>query len=171
MIFFTGILFIQAQDNTIKIGVIDAERILRESTEMQKVYKNIQALIEKKQKELKQKQDEIIKLEEKYKTQAAVLSTEARAQLEEKIRKAYVEIDKFKEDSKIEIQTKENSALGEMEKKVGPIIEKIGKEEDFTLILRKELVVYMSQAIDITGKVIEILNKDISATKQDTKPK
>lgn len=161
----------QAQDKPIKIGVIDAEKILQESVEMQKVYKDIQSLIDKKQNELKQKQSELAKLEEKYKTQAAVLSTEARAQLEEKIRKAYVEIDKFKEDSKIEIQTKENSALGEMEKKVAPIIQMIGTEENFTLILRKELVVYMNKTIDVTDKVIETLNKQAADSQKSSPPK
>lgn len=166
LIIFVNCLLMQAQDKPIKIGVIDAEKILQESVEMQKVYQDIQSLINRKQNELKQKQDELSKLEEKYKTQAAVLSTDARAQLEEKVRKAYVEIDKFKEDSKIEIQTKENSALGEMEKKVGPIIQKIGSEENFTLILRKELVVYMNQTIDITDKVIEMLNKQAAASQK-----
>lgn len=168
---FVGCLLMQAQDKPIKIGVIDAEKILQESVEMQKVYKDIQSLIDKKQNELKQKQSELAKLEEKYKTQAAVLSTEARAQLEEKIRKAYVEIDKFKEDSKIEIQTKENSALGEMEKKVAPIIQMIGTEENFTLILRKELVVYMNKTIDVTDKVIETLNKQAADSPKNSPPK
>jgi len=171
LVLFIGSIIVHAQEKTIKIGVIDAEKILRDSIEMQQVYKDIQALVDKKQNELKQNQDEITKLEDKYRTQSAVLSSETRAQLEEKIRKAYVEIEKFKEDSKIEIQTKENAALEEMEKKVGPIIQKIGAEENFTLILRKELVVYMNKTIDITDKVIEILNQDAMAKQKSDKPK
>lgn len=98
-------------------------------------------------------------MEEKYQTQASVLSSEKRSQLEEQIRKGYVDLDKFKEDSKIEIQTKENAALGEMERRVAPIIGEIGKQENYTLIIRKEAVVYLNSSVDITDKVIRKLNE------------
>jgi outer membrane protein len=152
-----------AQTETIKIGIVDADRIVRESVEMQKVYKDMQALVDKKQNELQKKQEEIAQMEDKYKTQASVLSGDARAQLEEKIRKGYTDLDKFREDSKIEIQTKESAALSEMEKKVAPIIGEIGKAGNYTLIFRKEAVVYMNTAIDITDQIVKILNDAIAA--------
>lgn len=163
---FTLFSFYCLAQNTIKIGVIDPERILRESVQVQKVYKDLKALYDKKADELKKKQDEITQLEEKYKAQAPVLSPEARAELEEKIKKAYLDIDKFKEESKIELQTKENAALNEMEKKVAPIIQSIGQKENYTLILRKEMVVYMNEVVDITDKVIKILNETETAAKK-----
>lgn len=162
---------LKAQTDIPKIGLVDPERIIKESMEMQKVYKELQALVEKKQDELKRKQGEVATMEEKYQTQASVLSSEKRSQLEEQIRKGYVELDKFKEDSKIEIQTKENAALGEMEKRVAPIIAEIGKQENYTLIVRKEAVVFMNSSVDITDKVIKKLNEtSVPATKPVTPP-
>jgi len=163
---FTLFTFYCFAQNSIKIGVIDPERILRESVQVQKVYKDLKALYDKKADELKKKQEDINQLEEKYKAQAPVLSPEARAELEEKIKKAYLDIDKFKEESKIELQTKENAALDEMEKKVAPIIQSIGQKENYTLILRKEMVVYMSEVVDITDKVIKILNEAEATVKK-----
>ncbi|OGF62253.1 MAG: hypothetical protein A2Y62_14130 [Candidatus Fischerbacteria bacterium RBG_13_37_8] len=160
---------LMAQQNSLKIGVVDAEKILRNSVEMQKAYKDIQTLIDKKSAELKKKQEDIAQLEDKYKTQASVLSSDARGQLEEKIRKGYTDIDKFREDSKIEIQTKETSALSEMEKKVSPLIQQIGNQENFTLILRKEMVVFMSETIDITDKIVALLNEAAPKPQQNTK--
>ena len=162
-------LTLRAQTDTPKIGIVDPERIIKESMEMQKVYKDLQALVDKKQDELKKKQNEVATMEEKYQTQASVLSSEKRSQLEEQIRKGYVELDKFKEDSKIEIQTKENTALGEMEKRVAPIIGEIGKQENYTLIIRKEAVVYLNTSVDITDKIIKKLNEpSVPAAKPTT---
>lgn len=162
---------LRAQTDTVKIGIVDPERIIKESTEMQRVYKDLQALVDRKQDELKKKQAEVDQLGEKYQTQASVLSTDKRSQLEEQVRKGYVELDKFKEDSKIEIQTKENAALSEMEKKVAPIIGEIGKQESYTLIIRKEAVVYANSSIDITDKIIKKLNESSApATKPSATP-
>ena len=162
---------VMAQNQPIlKIGIVDADRIIKESVEMQKAYKDLQALVERKQNDLKRKQEEVGQLEDKYKTQASVLSSEARAQLEEKVRKGYVDLDKLREDSKIEIQSQENAALSKMEKKVGPIIGEIGKAESYSLILRKEAVVYMSEAVDITDKIIKKLNEAPAAPATQATP-
>ena len=147
-----------------KIGVIDFQRILENSS----AGKSAQAEINKKGKimesELKKKGAEIEENKTRLDREALVMSKEMRDNKEREIR---ISINDFKSLQKRymkEFKDFENRLVKRIQKEVITLVREMGKSEGYLLIVEKRSgeVVYMPQKLDITDKLIQKYNTDLS---------
>lgn len=154
-IFFTIFFFAASHAADTKIGIIDFQKVLKES----KGGKSAKAEIEKEGKSrenaLKNEGEQLEKLKKKLEAEALVMSKEVR---EEKEREFRIKVGDFKALQKkyaSEIRELEAEVIRRVQKEVFDIVESIGKSGKYQLILERSAVLYYPDAIDITGELIK----------------
>lgn len=151
-----------------KIGLVDFQQILKESSAGKFARQKINKRGKKLETNLKEMQDKIEGLREKLEKEALVMSQEQREQKQREIR---IKINDFKqknEQYKKEFQQMREEVINNMQEEVFGLAREIGEEQEYTLIIEKSAagVLYSSDAIDITDKVISRYNEDISELEQ-----
>lgn len=145
----------------LKIGYVDLRLALNESEAGKKAKTELESMIKIKQAAIDEKGKTIDKLKGDLEKQASVLSEEARKSKEEEIERHIREYQRLVQDSQTEVKKKETELTGAILKELREIIDKIGKEENYTLILEnvEGLILYSKKDIDLTEKVIKVYNE------------
>ncbi|MFN3479271.1 MAG: OmpH family outer membrane protein [Thermodesulfovibrionales bacterium] len=145
----------------LKIGYVDLRLALNESEAGKKAKTELESMIKIKQAAIDEKGKAIDKLKRDLEKQASVLSEEARKSKEEEIERHIREYQRLVQDSQAEVKKKESELTGSILKELREIIDKIGKEENYTLILEnvEGLILYSKKDIDLTEKVIKVYNE------------
>lgn len=139
-----------------KIAYIDIKQVIRDSkagkaanVSFQKEVEAKRAVIEQKRKALEDMRQDVIQ-------NGAVMSETKRRNLAETIEKKQKDLDRTREDIRIELQRKDLELTQNVLKDIEVIVNKMGQEEKFDLIVEKTEagILYGSSATDITQKVI-----------------
>ena len=143
--------------DTIKIGCIDFQKVLNESDAGKKAKSDLESLVKSKQTVIDEKGKVVEKLKADLEKQSSVLSAEAKKSKEEELEKMLREYQRLVQDSQTEVKKKELELTNEIIKDIRQIVEKMGEEEGYTLIIEKTggLVLYSKKDIDITDIVIK----------------
>lgn len=149
-----------------KIGYIDLQRIVYESDEGKKAKSELDALIKSKQAVVDEKRQNLEKLKSELDKQASVLSPEARKAKQDEIEKLEREYLRFAQDSETELRKKDAELKERIVKEIFELMEKIGKEEGYTLILDRSMVIYGNKEIDITNNIIKKYNESKAGSKK-----
>jgi outer membrane protein len=143
-----------------KIGIVDFERVLKTSSAGKKATAEINNQGKKIEADLKQKGEEIEAIKNKLEREALVMSKEMR---EEKEREIRIKINDFKSLQKryvAEFKEHEKRLVGRIQEEILKIVDEMGKQEGFLLILEKREagVMYFPNSIDITDRLIQKYN-------------
>jgi len=141
--------------DTAKFGAIDVQKVLNESEAGKKAKTDLEGLIKSKQIIIDEKGKSIEKLKADIEKQASVLSADARKNKEEELEKELREYQRLVQDSQAEIKKKEADLTETILKDIRDMIDKIGEEEGYTLIIEKGMILYSSKGIDITDPVLK----------------
>ncbi len=157
---------LQAQ-SVIKIAVVDSQRILNDSNAGKSALARLEARSKEIQNELQKRDKEINDLENKLTTQRLTLSSDALEKLGSDLQKKRTERQRFVEDSQRELLNLRNRLFNQIRNEVVPIIQEIGKEKGYTLIvdLLDSGAIYWDRAIDITQEVIKRYNQKKASKK------
>jgi len=140
-----------------KIAYVDIQRAVNESNAGKDAKKAITKEVEKFQRLIADKQKELQTMKESFEKQALMLTPDARANKEKEYQNKLREFQRWGEDSQNELNQKRT----EMERNISialvKVIQKIGADEGYTLILDKNenIVLFASKAIDVTDRVIK----------------
>ncbi len=141
-----------------KIAYIDIKQVIRDSkagkvanASFQKEVESKRTVIEQKRKALEDMRQDIIQ-------NGAVMSESKRRNLAETIEKKQKDLDRTREDIRIELQRKDLELTQNVLKDIEVIINKMGQDEGFDLIVERTEagILYGSSAADITKKVISV---------------
>ncbi len=146
--------------DTVKIGVIDFERIMKESSAgkmNQKALNTRGAELKNILEKEKQNLDEINRAFEK---EALVLSDEKKRDRERDFRNQIEDFKIMQQDYANELKNLEMKMINDMQKAVFEIANELGKKEKYTLIIEKKNagVIYIADPVDITDSVIQKYN-------------
>jgi len=146
-----------------KIGVVDAARVLSETSAGKKAKdslsifsKNRQALIEMDEKELR-------RMEEDFGRQASILSPTAKREREEQFRRRVTEYQQKANDMNREVQEKQKDVLEGFREKVGLMVGNVSKRLGLQVVIDKGKggpTLYSDEGLDITGQVIDEFNRE-----------
>lgn len=141
----------------IKIGFVDIQRAVNECQAGKDAKKAITSDLEKFQRKIAEKQKELQTLKESIEKQALMLSAEARAAKEKEYQNKLREFQRWGEDNQNEINQKRLEMERTISMGLQKVIQKLGTEENYTLILDKNenIVLFASKAIDLTDRVIK----------------
>ena len=145
----------------IKIAVIDVNKVLNES-EAGKVAKK---KMEDRYAELKKKVDvlteEAKKMKEEIDKQKILLGKEKLKAKEEALAAKVAELRKVSQESENEMQRRQRDLTRDVLKIIEGQVDKIVQEEKIDLLLeRSSGVIHFDPSLDITAKVLELVNKE-----------
>ena len=127
------------------------------------------------QEEIKQIEDTILKekasiekLGEVLQKQSMMLTESVRREKEKDFLRRQRDYERQVKDSKSEVQLKEAELTNDILQDLIPIIQEYGKKNDYTIIFEKNdrNILYASEAIDLTAKVIAIYDAQYNKNKK-----
>lgn len=148
-----------ATPEPVRIGVVDMQAAIVQSTRGQKAQAQLKAENDAKAKEFNAREEEVRKLQADLEKQKAVLSQAALREKEETIQRRVRELRRTGEDLQRDIQKREAELVGEIQKDLMQVIAEYGKEKGYSVILeRSGAVWYVGERADFTKDIIDRYN-------------
>ncbi len=143
----------------LKIACVDIQKAVNECNAGKEAKKVIAKEMEKYQRLFVEKQKELQTMKESLDKQGAMLNPEARAAKEKEFQTKLRESQRWAEDSQNEIKQKGMEMDRNITNGLVKIIQKIGSDDGYTLIMANEnIVIFSSKTIDITDRVIKLFD-------------
>ena len=140
-----------------KVAIIDSQKAFDRSLQGQKVIVLLQDKENEIKASLKQRQEEINSLQDKFASQRLTLNEEALRQLKLEIDKKEAENKKYEQDSSIEFDQFKAKLIKKMRDEMLSIVDELVKERGYDLVfdLSSSGLIYFRPALDITEEVIK----------------
>ncbi len=142
-----------ANAKDLKIGYVNYERVVAESPQWKRINQKLKKEISVGKKKIEAEGKHLKKLEEKHARDGAVMSASEREKLESQIvskrRSIKRSLDELKEDANL----RQNKLLGKLQREILETIQKFGKEEDFDLLLPRNVLIYATDSIEVTDQI------------------
>ncbi len=147
--------------DTLKIGYVDLRVALNESDAGKKAKTELESLIKTRQSVIDEKGKAIEKMKSELEKQASVLSADAKKAKEDEIERSVRDYQRLVQDSQNEVKKRESEVTGSILKELKDIVDKIGQEEGYSLILENTegMILYSKKELDISDKVIKAYNE------------
>jgi len=152
-----------ASADTLKIGFVNAQKVLEGSAEGKQVQEKIKAFIESRQRIISLEEDELRQLDEELAQQAELLSPEAKKVKQEELQKKVMAYRKKAAEFDKEILEKRREIDKSFLDKIKSVIKGIAKKGGYTFVLNKSegpgAVFYAQESLDLTEQVIAAIDK------------
>lgn len=144
--------------SSIKIGVVDFQRVIEESTTAKKMQADLERQFRPQREKMMAKQNQLQdKVTELKKNQAVMSETQVET-LQREIMDLKRELERGSEDLQRDVQAAQSKEYKQFIEKLRVLINKLGQTKQFDLILEKSVIVYMAGGFDITDQLVEQLN-------------
>lgn len=143
---------------TLKIGVVQALKVLEQSPQYQAAGKAIDKEFEPRGKKLISEQKNIKSLEDKLSKDRAIMSESEIAKLERDILAKRRDYKRGQDEYREDLNFRRNEELAKIQKTIFEAIQKVAKENNYDVVL-SEGVIYASSKADMTNLVIDALKK------------
>ena len=152
-------LFVFAE---VKIGVINAQKVIQETKKGREITQRLERLGQEKQQRVESLRTRIKQLEQELVSPA--LNAATREKKTGELTGKRTELKRFIEDAQREMQQKSQAELSKLREEIMPLIEKIGKEKGFTVVMDLSIsgIAYFDKTIDITDLIIAEYDKAYS---------
>jgi outer membrane protein len=143
-----------------KIGVVDMTRVIDLSKQGKKSMEEMADKFKGAKKDLEKRQSNLVSMKNEIEKNAMILSGEALAQKERRYQDELTEYQRRLEDYQKQLTEKNREVSNEMMTLTEDVVNAIGGE-GYLLILEKTSsgILYYTDDVDLTGEVIERLNK------------
>jgi outer membrane protein len=153
-----------AADENYKIAVVDMQTVLASYEKRKAKYDDLQKQVDSLQSGIDKMSKDIEAARKDYEERRATLTDEERVKLETKITNDYANYQNELQKNQRQIDGMEELVLNEVLKDIQEAIEKIATDNSYHLVLNKGkgprgAVLYASNSIDITPRILEQLNK------------
>lgn len=149
-----------AQTAPSRMAVIDVQKVLTQSTSGKAAYERLKKMQEERIERARAMEDELRKLDTDINTKKLSLSEDKLTEMQKQLSDKKIAMQRYAQDADREVGEARDRALLELENKIKPVIDGIGKEMGLAMIFNKfeSGLVYASDAVDITDTVIQRFN-------------
>ena len=157
--------FAQTSTAPLRMAVIDVQRVLSTSVAGKAAQDKLKKLQDDKVAGAQKLQDEVKSLDNDINTKKLSLSEDRLASLQKQLADRQLALQRYSQDADRDLTAARDQELADLENKIKPEIDQIGKEMGLAVIFNKfeSGLVYASDAIDITDVVIKRFNEAQSA--------
>ena len=155
-----------------RIAYIDVQRVLARSAAGVAAREQLEREKATMQKEMDSKRVELEKLREEIEKKGALLTPDARRDRQEQFERKRRDAARLADDFQKELERKESMLLQKVLQEVSGIIERVGKEKNYYLIVEKRGagVVYAAPDADLTEEVIRAFDQQAPKGPAPTPP-
>jgi len=155
-----------AADHSFKIGFVNTSRVLKEAPQARKVEERLEAEFKPREAQLKLKREEVLMIEEQLKSTEVLITVKTRRKLEREIRLKVSQLKFLEQEFREDQNLRRNEEIHELQKVIANVLLELGDSERFDLILT-EGVSYVSNQIDITAQIIDMLKISSKLTEEE----
>ena len=150
-------LVAQAAPGDLRVGYVDMQKAITGSRAGQDAQKRYESQLKKSQGGIDSKKGDFERQRENFAKQKESLNPKALADKQEQLINLEKDLKRSFEDTQDQLRRENARLVGELVKKIRRVVDEVGKEEKFTLILEKssQTVLFADSSIDITEKVIK----------------
>ncbi|HEX6177785.1 MAG TPA: OmpH family outer membrane protein [Thermoanaerobaculia bacterium] len=143
-----------------RIAVIDVQKVLATSTAGKAAYERLKKMQEERITKAKGMEEELRKLESDLAAKRLSLSEDKVVEMGKQISDRKIAMQRYAQDADREVAEARDRALLDLENKIKPVIDALGKEMGIAVIFNKfeSGLVYASDAVDLTDTVIQRFN-------------
>jgi len=155
----------------VKIGYVNAARLLDESPQADAVSRRLKQEFSGKEKELRSKQDELKKMQDRMTRDGAVMSEAEHTKLDHDILSLQRDVQRRSDEFREDLNLRKNEEMNKLLAVIQQAIADIGKQQKYDLIVY-EGVAYAGSSIDLTDEVLDKLRasmKETATAKSDKK--
>ncbi|HYA26416.1 MAG TPA: OmpH family outer membrane protein [Thermodesulfovibrionales bacterium] len=165
--FLAGTVFAAETAAGTKVAYVDLRVALNESDAGKKAKIELESLIKSKQSVIDEKGKNIEKMKADLDKQSSVLSAEAKKSKEDEVERLVRDYQRLVQDSQNEVKKKEGELTGSIIKELREVVEKIGQDDGYSLILEnvEGIILYSRKDLDITERIVKIYNDQKSKKK------
>jgi outer membrane protein len=151
-----------------RIGYVDVQRVIVRSVAGVAAREQLEKDKATMQKDVDNRKVEVDKLREEMEKKGLVLSPEARREKDETLQRKVRDLRRLAEDLEKELQKKEQQATQRILGELTGVIEKMGKERGFLLIVERRSggVIYGDPEGDVTDEVIKLYDQEKAKEKK-----
>ena len=144
-----------------RVAVIDVQKVLTTSTAGKAAYERLKKLQDDRVAKMQKLDEEVKGMANDLNTKKLSLSEEKQAEMAKQITEKQTAMQRFAQDADKEVTDARDKALDDLNKKIIPVVDVIGKEMGLAAIFNKfeSGLIYASDAIDITDTVIKRFNE------------
>ena len=143
-----------AQD--LKIGYVNSERVLREATPAKAAQAKLEAEFSKRERDLNDAAAKLKTAADKLEKEAPTLSETEKARRQRELVDQDRDLQRKRREFQEDLNQRRNEELATVVERANKVIRQIFETEKYDLILQE--VVFASPRVDITDKVIKVLN-------------
>jgi outer membrane protein len=149
-----------AQGAPSRVAVIDVQKVLAQSTAGKQAYEKLKKMQEDRIAKAKKMDEDIAALDNDINTKKLSLSEDKLADLTKQLSDKKIAMQRYAQDADREVGEARDKTLLELENKIKPVIDQMGKEMGLAVIFNKfeSGLIYASDAIDITDTTIVRFN-------------
>ncbi|TQV79393.1 OmpH family outer membrane protein [Denitrobaculum tricleocarpae] len=154
-----------AQDETTKpaiIGVLDTQKVLRDSIAMRSLSQQIEARRNSFQEELRKQEDALRAADQELARQRSILSPEAFAEKRSQLEQQVSSLQRQVQTRRKELDRVYGEAVKQVQGALVSIAQKIASERQLDLVLPKTAVVLVRNDMEITDEVVKRLNETLT---------
>ncbi len=158
-LFAATLVFCSAQASAqadIKVGLVNSERVLRESTVAKAAEQRLEAEFIKRDKEIQDLGTRLKSLSDKLEKDNAVLPETERNRRQRELQEIDRDLQRKQREYREDLNQRRNEEFASIQERAQRIIKQIAEAEKYDLIVQE--AIYFSNRIDITDKVIKQLN-------------
>ena len=170
ILLFALLLVVPVANADVKIGYVNAARLLDESPQADEISKQLKKEFSGREKALVSKQNDLKKMQDRMQRDGAVMSAEEHNKLDQDIQMLQRDVQRKSDEFREDLNMRKNNEMNKLLGVIQAAIAKIGKEQNYDLIVY-EGVAYASKGIDLTDKVLEKLRTTMKTTGATTTPK
>lgn len=152
-----------AENNFYKIGFVNTARVLKEAPQARRVEERLKAEFEPREALINEKREEILGIEDQLKTPDKSISATSRRKLEREIRLKVSQLKFLEQEFREDQNLRRNEEIRELQQVIASVLKQLGDSGKFDLILT-EGVSYVSDPIDITTQIIEMLKQQAESS-------
>ena len=140
-----------------KVATIDVQRLVTDSVAGKEALARLKKLQDQKIAEGKAKNEEIDGLRKRLNEGRLSLADDKISELEKQLEEKVTGLRRFQEDAERDFNKSREATFGEIERRVFPVIEKVGKEGGYSFIFNKfqSGLLYADDTADITDQIIQ----------------
>ena len=148
-----------------KVAVINLQRAVLESDEIQKASAAMETKFKPRQQEMERLQREMQGIQQQLQAGAGKLTQQAEADLTAQGQRKQRDIQRIQEDLQADVERERNEILGKSSQKMTEVVKKLAEEKGYDVVVDISNTVYFKPALEITAEALAAYNKANPVTK------
>jgi outer membrane protein len=158
-------LLAKAGSAQVKVAVINLQRAVLESEEIQKVSVAMEAKYKPRQQDLEKIQRDLQGIQQQLQAGAGKLTPQAEQDLTSQGQRKQRDFQRMSDDLQADVNAERNEILGKSTQKMAEVVKKLAEEKGYDMVVDVSNTVYFKPALEITAEALAAFNKAYPAAK------